>query len=501
MASLFKRARVVRGGCLPAFSRSYRATPWRLQQASTPITEVTPAGRPAFLKSGTLPQKTVESMKSWASPPAPDAPSQSTISIPIDGQPIEFNTFFLRDACRCPRCLDHSSGQKQYGTADIPSNLQGKAQIQTGSDGHQSVRIEWENDYVPPSPSPEPHTTTFPLSYLAAVHARDEASHRSAPSPPRKTLWDASKIKKELPSISYTDYLTSAPAFATAIHALDRYGLLFLRDCPDSEHELPNIVNRIGPLRDTFYGPTWDVKSVPNAKNIAYTHHYLALHMDLLYMTNPPHLQFLHSLRARCPGGESMFSDAFHAAEILRREGPDMFEALATFPVTYHYRSSEQWYSYTRPTIELWGKESGSERDTNDSYTSSSHPKTNTDMLAAPIKCINWSPPFQAPFRTSVSGSRGDMSAYHAAAAAFDTLLNAPENLYEYRMREGDCVIFDNRRTLHARRAFDASTGERWLKGAYLDDDVFRSALRVAGAREEGWQDGLDYETWTDKSV
>jgi gamma-butyrobetaine dioxygenase len=32
---------------------------------------------------------------------------------------------------------------------------------------------------------------------------------------------------------------------------------------------------------------------------------------------------------------------------------------------------------------------------------------------------------------------------------------------------------------LHARRAFDATKGERWLKGAYVDDDVFFSKLRV----------------------
>jgi hypothetical protein len=46
-------------------------------------------------------------------------------------------------------------------------------------------------------------------------------------------------------------------------------------------------------------------------------------------------------------------------------------------------------------------------------------------------------------------------------------------------MNEGDCVIFDNRRVLHARRAFDASKGERWLKGAYVDGDVFFSRVRV----------------------
>ena len=64
--------------------------------------------------------------------------------------------------------------------------------------------------------------------------------------------------------------------------------------------------------------------------------------------------------------------------------------------------------------------------------------------------------------------------------------MSAQENVFEYRLKEGECVVFDNRRVLHARRAFDASQGERWLKGAYVDDDVFFSRLRVLQERFEG---------------
>jgi gamma-butyrobetaine dioxygenase len=44
-------------------------------------------------------------------------------------------------------------------------------------------------------------------------------------------------------------------------------------------------------------------------------------------------------------------------------------------------------------------------------------------------------------------------------------------------MEPGECVIFDNRRILHARTAF--AGGERWLRGAYLDDDPYLSKMRV----------------------
>jgi len=57
---------------------------------------------------------------------------------------------------------------------------------------------------------------------------------------------------------------------------------LFLRNVPDSEKSVEEIAGRIGTLKDTFYGRTWDVKSKPKAKNIAYTQSFLGLHMDLL---------------------------------------------------------------------------------------------------------------------------------------------------------------------------------------------------------------------------
>jgi gamma-butyrobetaine dioxygenase len=61
----------------------------------------------------------------------------------------------------------------------------------------------------------------------------------------------------------------------------------------------------------------------------------------------------------------------------------------------------------------------------------------------------------------------------------FSSLVESEDNLYEYRLQEGECVIFNNRRVLHGRRQFDTATGMRWLKGAYIDTDVFMSKWRV----------------------
>jgi len=60
-------------------------------------------------------------------------------------------------------------------------------------------------------------------------------------------------------------------------------------------------------------------------------------------------------------------------------------------------------------------------------------------------------------------------------------MLGDEKNQYKYLLKEGDAVIFDNRRVLHARTAFsdledDQSGSEedtnRWLKGCYLEADA-----------------------------
>ena len=70
-------------------------------------------------------------------------------------------------------------------------------------------------------------------------------------------------------------------------------------------------------------------------------------------MKYPPGYQLLHCIRASDGGGESMFADAFYAAEILYKTSYADFEALSTFPVTYRYNKGGKFYADTKVTIEL----------------------------------------------------------------------------------------------------------------------------------------------------
>ncbi|KAL5413337.1 hypothetical protein PMIN03_003770 [Paraphaeosphaeria minitans] len=388
-----------------------------------------------------------------------------TIAVSIDENPRTFDTVFLRDSCTCPTCVDPDSRQKLFQTSDIPQEIEGKARTVQDEKRGWVVEVEWQNDV--PGYGPE-HRTTHSIDWLRRA-LTTEVELRGGVRYDDRVFWDRDTITKNNKWIDYADWMSHDTALFDALTHLNRYGILFLKNVPESETSVVSIASRIGTLKDTFYGRTWDVRSKPKAENIAYTPRFLGLHMDLLYTSNPPYLQLLHSLRARTPGGESFFSDAFHAAQKLDEQSKAHFRTLCTYPVTYHYHHAEHHYHYTRPTIELHP-----------------HPK-NSEPTNLALHRVNWSPPFQGPFEVRIAGdSQVALPTYLAAANAYEKLLSNEENLFEYKLNEGECVIFDNRRVLHARRAFDVTKGERWLKGAYVDDDVFFSRLRVLQERLEG---------------
>lgn len=362
------------------------------------------------------------------------------------------NFLWLRDNFRCPRCVDPSTSQKQFQTCDIPLNLTADVVEENSC----VVKLSWQNDL--PDNGAE-HISTFSKNFLEKYSkpsaGSDIEGFGEVAARDKAITWDKRLIEREIKFIDYDKFAKSNDALFDALRQLKLYGLVFIQGAPTTETAVESIANRIGNLRETFYGRTWNVKSVPQAKNVAYTSQYLGFHMDLLYMATPPGLQFLHCLKNSCEGGASMFSDSFNAIEQLR--GEEAYETLLAYPQTFHYDNDGEHYRYTRPVIVPGEK--GEE-----------------------IQFVNWSPPFQGPFK-SADKSDIPFADFVAASKKFSSIVESPESIYEYKMQEGDCVIFNNRRALHARREFDTTSGERLLKGAYVDTDVFNSKYRVLLAK------------------
>jgi gamma-butyrobetaine dioxygenase len=47
------------------------------------------------------------------------------------------------------------------------------------------------------------------------------------------------------------------------------------------------------------------------------------------------------------------------------------------------------------------------------------------------------------------------------------------------KLQNGDMVCFDNRRVLHGRMGYDPTTGERHLRGCYVEREELLSRARI----------------------
>ncbi|KAI0365372.1 Clavaminate synthase-like protein [Pilatotrama ljubarskyi] len=360
---------------------------------------------------------------------------------------------WLRDSCQCPSCLHPSTRQKLHRTSDIPPEIRpSKNGVSISNAG---VHITWDSG----------HQSHYALDFLER-HASPEAIcsfHRDV----NRVEWDTQRLKSARDLFIPYEALDTPPGLLSAITQLSRYGLLFVSSVPNErtsneDCELRRLGERFGELRRTFYGETWDVKNIKNSRNIAYTNVDLGLHMDLLYFQHPPRYQILHCLRNRVDGGKSIFVDAVHVASRLRSEDPCAFDILASTPVAFHYINDGHHLHHSHPTIQL--------------------SRFREDASSAPaIEFVNYSPPFQAPLSLQTP------PAFYPALKRFASMLDNPAVQFEYLLREGDAVLFDNRRVLHARTAFQERAGEagpegetnRWLKGCYLEADAVLDRGRV----------------------
>lgn len=193
-------------------------------------------------------------------------------NVEVDGRFVSFDNIFLRDACACPRCVDPSTRQKLFQTADIPNTVMPRAVHAVGPAGTLLVD-GWEDD-IPAAAAaaagPEPHVSVYDIAFLRK-YAEMRYRLRHNYNDRRHVLWDARLMAQDMLWVDYEDYMASDLKLYEAVTHLSLYGLLFLRGVPEtpSQSAVEGIAQRIGNIKNTFYGSTWDVKPTPNSKNIA----------------------------------------------------------------------------------------------------------------------------------------------------------------------------------------------------------------------------------------
>lgn len=301
--------------------------------------------------------------------------------------------------------------------------------------------------------APENRTLRFHPGWLRA----NDYSNTAQPDAPLVpvTIW-AGETLAEPESLDAGTWLNqneddsdAEALLGRALEAVLGYGLVRLRNLPTEPGTLARIAERIGPLRATNFGTLFDVKAKPDPDSNAYTSIALPPHVDLPTREYQPGLQLLHCLENSVEGGQAVMMDGFAIAEALRERHPDAFATLTRVKWCYANTARTSDYVWFDPMIKL--DDQGRLLEVRVA-----------DFLRGPL---------MAAF--------DDIEPAYAALMQLQRLLREPRFAMRFTYRPGDLVIFDNRRLLHARDAFEGNSGQRWLQGCYLERDEVRSRLRM----------------------
>lgn len=221
--------------------------------------------------------------------------TQSALKLPSLAASFPYR--WLRDSCQCPKCVHPSTRQKLHRSSDIPRDVR-PVGVNGGVGGNGSgvgikaerepngIRIEWGPSMATSTASETSHVSFFTETFLRrhASHHTLAEFHRDQPPIP----WTSADFSANLVNSVPYESLASPSSLCALLDQLVRYGLVFVSGMPTKETgddgcELRILANKLGMLRNTFYGDVWDVRSVKESKNIAYTNLDLGFHMDLMY--------------------------------------------------------------------------------------------------------------------------------------------------------------------------------------------------------------------------
>ncbi|MEE9147014.1 MAG: TauD/TfdA family dioxygenase, partial [Candidatus Tectomicrobia bacterium] len=267
-------------------------------------------------------------------------------------------------------------------------------------------------------------------------------------------LWNAALLSV-LPEASYRDVSTSDDALRLWLAMIVDSGVAMLRGVPAVSGTLTEVVALFGYIRETNYGYFYDVRTVVDPNNIAYTALPLSAHTDNPYRDLVPSLQLLHCLSSSDIGGDSTVVDGFCVANALRVRAPDKFTLLTTIPIRFLFfdKDSELEAEVTLITLNPRGE----------------------------VVAVRFNGPTALPFDFDANL----IEPYYDAYRTFGLMLESPEFQLRFKLDPGDLYIVDNTRVMHGRTVF-SSGGNRHLQGCYADRDSLYSRLRVLNRTKHG---------------
>lgn len=290
------------------------------------------------------------------------------------------------------------------------------------------------------------HVSRMPVDLLRNHRPGHPAADPAAVQP---RAWRADLTPAGIPRRSAAQLVADDTALHDWMRDTAALGLSLVTGLENRVEAGTEVARRIGFLRETNFGVTFEVISKADPNNLAYTPVELPLHTDLPNQEVPPGFQFLHCLANEAKGGGSVFADGYALAADLRAADPEAFRLLSEVAIPFRFHDREADIRVHAPVIAL--------------------------DRAGQVSEIRWNAHIAAVFDMPAE----IMPDYYRAYRAFMAMTRDPAYRLAFKLAAGEMIVFDNRRVLHGREAFDPASGFRHLHGCYVDRGEFNSRLRL----------------------
>ena len=358
-----------------------------------------------------------------------------------DGKESRVYAHWLRDHCQMPTSINTNNGQRLFSVVDIPEETYIEKAYK---DEKGNVCVLFQ---------PENHLSVFSQDWLRK-NCYDLNLHFDDRSERQKKLWQKDTFEAGLPFVDFESMCNDESGKLDMLRLIRDVGFVVLENVPTKEGQVLKVISELGYTRETNYGALFEVRTEVNPNNLAYTNMGLGSHTDNPYRDPVPTVQLLHCLESSTEGGDSVLVDGFKAATVLRQESKEDFDILTSTWINFRFSDAKTDLRSRVPMIEL---------NDNNEIVKVRYNNRSIDTIKLPTNKIRH---------------------FYKAYRHWSEIIERDDLKIIFKLSEGDLMLLDNTRIMHARTAF-SKKGKRYLQGAYTDLDGLYSLLNILENRKK----------------
>jgi len=339
----------------------------------------------------------------------------------------EIHPFWLRERVNGENFVDKSTKQRLFDPTQLQENIKIKD-------------LNLSSDFL------EVNFNDGASTKISVIDIFKEFSNINEIKQIEKMKWDSSFSEQN--TFEFDEDLFETYEMYKALINFYQYGFVIFKNVPTKDNFIVKFANSIGSVRRTNFGEFFNVQSKPNPNDLAYTSLDLAPHTDNPYRNPVPCIQILQCIENEVTGGLSTLVDGYTVSEKLKQDFPDYYKMLTEIKIRFQFIDQTIVLEDWAEMIKL--DESGN------------------------FKQVRFSP--RLDFVPLIDKEKLEL--FYSARKKLSELYNSENYKIEFKLLPGDLLMMDNYRLLHGRTKYDASEGNRFLQGCYIDYDSTEGRLK-----------------------